>query len=240
MTSDSTPSSTTAHLWLARSERANIDAALAWSATRDPLLALDIVNGFGWAWVVLGDSRGAQRILTALDAIGEAAPPGTVPAPFCSQHGSRHRPAASNLREHIAAATELAERIDDLDLRARCLYYLAYVVSHSGEFRSALELTARSSGIYDTMDRPWDQAACWLFAARAAISAGDQERSVQAADRCNAGCARWRIRGCMFEPRPCSASSPGSSTGSTMLSCTSAVRRTPPGVSVFSRRRRTR
>jgi predicted ATPase/DNA-binding SARP family transcriptional activator len=172
------------HLWLARSERANIDAALAWSAPRDPLLALDIVNGFGWAWVVLGDSRGAQRILTALDAVGEAAPPrdragALLLAAWIEASTGRLEPA----RDHIAAATELAERIDDFDLRARCLYYLAYVVSHSGEFRSALELTARSSGIYDTMDRPWDQAACWLFAARAAISAGDQERSVEAADQ---------------------------------------------------------
>ena len=64
------------HLAFARAERANIDAALAWSATHDPLLALDIVNGFGWAWVVLGDSRGAQRILAALDAAGDAAPIG--------------------------------------------------------------------------------------------------------------------------------------------------------------------
>ena len=62
------------HLAFARAERANIDAALAWSAAHDPLLALDIVNGFGWAWVVLGDSRGAQRILAALDAAGDAAP----------------------------------------------------------------------------------------------------------------------------------------------------------------------
>ena len=55
------------HLSFARTERANIDAALVWAATHDPLQALGIVNGFGWAWVVLGDSRGAQRILTALD-----------------------------------------------------------------------------------------------------------------------------------------------------------------------------
>ena len=46
-----------------------------------------------------------------------------------------------------------------------------------------MELTARSSAIYDGLDRPWDQAATWLFAARAAISAGDQERSVEAADQ---------------------------------------------------------
>ena len=33
--------------------------------------ALRLVNGFGWAWVVLGDSRGAQRILAALEASGD-------------------------------------------------------------------------------------------------------------------------------------------------------------------------
>ena len=62
------------HLSFARTERANIDAALAWSAARAPRRALDIANGFGWAWIVLGDSRGAQRILTALDAAGDTAP----------------------------------------------------------------------------------------------------------------------------------------------------------------------
>ena len=61
-------------------------------------------------------------------------------------------------------------------------YYLAYVVSHHGEFRHALELTDRSDALYDGLDRPWDQAANWLFAARAAISAGDEERSVDAVD----------------------------------------------------------
>src|SRR5204863_5278391 len=63
------------YLALARAERANIDAALAWSVTNDPRLALRLATGFGWAWIVLGDSRGAQRILTALDAIGDDAPP---------------------------------------------------------------------------------------------------------------------------------------------------------------------
>ena len=86
-------------------------------------------------------------------------------------------------RDHIAAATELADAIDDVDLQARCCYYLAYVVSHHGEFRHAMELTDRSRALYDGLDRPWDQAANGLFAARAAISAGDQERSVEAADQ---------------------------------------------------------
>ena len=46
-----------------------------------------------------------------------------------------------------------------------------------------MELTDRASALYDGLDRPWDQAANWLFAARAAISAGDEERSVEARDQ---------------------------------------------------------
>ena len=45
-----------------------------------------------------------------------------------------------------------------------------------------MELTDRSDALYAGLDRPWDQAANWLFAARAAISAGDQQRSVDALD----------------------------------------------------------
>jgi tetratricopeptide (TPR) repeat protein len=46
-----------------------------------------------------------------------------------------------------------------------------------------MELTDRANALYEGMDRPWDQAANWLFAARAAISAGDEERSVAARDQ---------------------------------------------------------
>jgi predicted ATPase/DNA-binding SARP family transcriptional activator len=171
------------HLAFARAERANIDAALAWCAAHEPLLALAIVNGFGWAWIVLGDSRGAQRVLAALDAAGEAA-------------ASRDRAGALLLaawmeastgqldraREHIAAATDLAGAIGDVDLQARCCYYLAYVASHDGDFARALELTDRSDALYGALDRPWDQAANWLFAARAAISAVDRVRAAAARD----------------------------------------------------------
>ncbi|MGV8910038.1 MAG: BTAD domain-containing putative transcriptional regulator [Propionicimonas sp.] len=171
------------HLSFARAERANIDAALGWSASHDPLLALRIVNGFGWAWVVLGDSRGAQRILAALEAAGDA---GKVPDRASALLLAAWIEASTGDLElahgHIAAATELADTIKDVDLQARCSYYLAYVVSHQGEFQQAMELTDRSAALYDGLDRPWDQAANWLFAARAAISAGDQQRSIDALD----------------------------------------------------------
>ena len=64
------------HLAFARAERANIDAALAWYAARDPARGLELANGFGWAWIVLGDARGAQRLLSALAAADR-----TTPAP---------------------------------------------------------------------------------------------------------------------------------------------------------------
>ena len=163
------------HLSFARAERANIESALAWSAAHDPQRALDLANGFGWAWIVLGDSRGAQRILAALDAAGEAA-------------GARDRATALLLagwieastghlepaHRHVTAAAELAESLGDADLQARCCYHLAYVVSHHGEWEQALELTARGKALYHGLDRPWDQAANALFASRAAISAADR------------------------------------------------------------------
>ena len=149
----------------------------------DPPVAFSLVNGFGWAWVVLGDSRGAQRMLAALDAAGDRIPVGDranalLLAGWIEASIGRLELA----RNHIAAAKDLADSIDDLDLQARCSYYLAYVVSHDGEFRHAMELTDRAEALFAGLDRPWDQAANWLFAARAAISANDEERSVDAVD----------------------------------------------------------
>ena len=172
------------HLAFARAERANIDAALSWSADRDPLVGLHLVNGFGWAWIVLGDSRGAQRSLTALAAAGESAPaPDRADALLLAAWIEASTGHLALAREHIAAAAELADGLDDVERQARCAYYLAYVVSHDGEFRQALELTDRSRALLDQLNRPWEQAANALFAARAAISAGEQERSVEAADQ---------------------------------------------------------
>jgi predicted ATPase/DNA-binding SARP family transcriptional activator len=172
------------HLAFARTERANIDAALTWSVEHDPLLALAVSNGFGWAWVVLGDSRGAQRLLAALDAAGDAAPAtDQANALLLAAWIEASTDRLALARDHIAAATDVADSINDVDLQARCSYYLAYVVSHHGEFRHALELTDRSDALYGGLDRPWDQAANWLFAARAAISADDEARSLEAVAR---------------------------------------------------------
>ena len=172
------------HLAFARTERANLDPALAWSTVHQPLVALRIVNGFGWAWVVLGDSRGAQRILAALEAAGDIAPTADrASALLLAGWIEASIGRLDRAREHIVFASEMADAISDVDLQARCCYYLAYVVSHDGDFRQAMELTDRSDALYAGLDRPWDQAANWLFAARAAISSNDEQRSVHAVEQ---------------------------------------------------------
>jgi predicted ATPase len=165
------------YLAFARAERANIDAALA---RADPLRALAIANGFGWAWIVLGDARGAQRILTALRAAGDAPAHDRATALLLAAWIEASSGDLEPARRHITEATALAG--DDPDLQARCAYYLAYVVSHHGDWEEGLALTARARTLYDDLDRPWDQAANALFASRAAISAGDLARATEMRD----------------------------------------------------------
>jgi predicted ATPase/DNA-binding SARP family transcriptional activator len=167
-------------LAFARAERANIDAALAWSAAHDPQRGLAIAGGFGWAWIVLGDSRGAQRLHGALDAVGEAAPAAErATALLLAAWIEASSDDLALARRHVDEAAALAA---GPELEARCAYHLAYVVSHHGDWEHALELTARARELYDRLDHPWDQAANALFAARAAISAGDAARAARARD----------------------------------------------------------
>ena len=84
-------------------------------------------------------------------------------------------------RRHLLEAATLAEAIGDVELQARAAYYLAYVVSHHGDFEEGLALTDKSRRLFTGLNHPWDLAANGLFATRAAISAGDETRSVRAA-----------------------------------------------------------
>ena len=230
------------HLAFARTERANIDAALAWSAAHEPQRALDIVNGFGWAWIVLGDSRGAQRILAALAAAGAAAPvrdrAGALLLAGWIEASTGHLEPA---RRHVAAAGELADASDDADLQARCCYHLAYVVSHHGEWEHALELTGAQPGALRRAGPalgPGGERAL----RRQGRDLGRRPHARRRGPRPgrSTGCAPSTTRGCTSAATPCSASWPASSIGSTRPSTTSAGRRRRRGGSASSRRRPTR
>jgi predicted ATPase/DNA-binding SARP family transcriptional activator len=163
-----------AFLDVARTERANLDAALAWCAEHHPHRGLRIATGFAWAWIVLGDARGAERLLAALaaapDAPAEARASALLDAAWIEASTGRLGVA----RRHIEEANAITG-----SLRARADYYLAYVVSHDGDWEQALALTDASRA---RLTDPWDLAANALFASRAAISAGDEARSAATRD----------------------------------------------------------
>ncbi len=171
------------HLMFARRERSNIDTALSWCRVNDPTMALRIAIGFGWAWIVLGDTRGAERIETALVSAGVLATPGQraealLLIGWIEASTGHLQPARSRVDE----ATAIARLLDDPALEAKCAYYLAYIVSHDGEFELGLELTERAAVLMDELDLPWDKAANGLFAARAATSLGDGQRATEKAE----------------------------------------------------------
>ena len=214
------------HLAFARAERANIDAALAWSGAARPA-ARAATSSTG--------SAGPGSCSATAEAHSGSWPRSTRPATR-RRPGPGRRPAARGVDRGVdrpprarPATTSprppsWPTRSTTSTCRRAAAYYLAYVVSHHGEFRQALELTDRSRALYDGLDRPWDQAANWLFAARAAISAGDQERSVEAADQVQHWLRHGR-RPVAARPRRGDArrAGPRSSTGSTTPSCTSAA-----------------
>jgi tetratricopeptide (TPR) repeat protein len=106
--------------------------------------------------------------------------PTTAPRHCCSRHGSRH-PRATSIPP--VGTLPPPSRSSPLPGAAGALpYHLAYVVSHHGDWEHALALTSRARDLYDGLDRPWDHAANALFAARAAISAGDVVRATAARD----------------------------------------------------------
>jgi len=148
----------------------------------DPQLAVTIANGFGWAWIVLGDARGAQRISTALEAAHPAARERAeallLVAWFEASTGDLDR-----ARDHLDEVAALATSINDIELHARHASYLAYVVAHGGDFRGGITESDRSRALFEGLDRPWDVASNELFATRPAISLGDEALAVAAVER---------------------------------------------------------
>ena len=179
-----------AHLDVARAERANIDAALAWCATHDPQRGLEIATGFGWAWIVLGDSRGADRLRAATASIDGLLLTAWIEASTGALVGAR---------EHIAQAQALAD--DDFS-QAKCLYHLAYVVSHEGDF------ARRSSS-----------------PRRLALSTAKTGHRGTARRTHSSRCAPRRRPSITLAPSSCAARSNDASRSSTTHGCTPAVRR---------------
>jgi predicted ATPase len=124
----------------ARAERANVDLALAWSAAHEPVLGVAIVNGFGPAWIVLGDgAAGAARIRAAIVAAPATPAAAAVPcwllAGWLEASAGDVELAASDLGH----AETLAATLDDPAMRADILRHRAFLAIQQGRPHDALD-----------------------------------------------------------------------------------------------------
>ena len=149
------------HLALARTERANIDAALAWSATHDPDLGVRIALGFGWPWVVLGTGvEGAHRVRAAVGAAAATAPQRAAALTLCGWFEA----AGGNL-ERAVADLEEAIRIGDPRSAAVGRLHLAFVHTQGGRAVEALSVLETCRPELEALGLGWEVGASWLLAA---------------------------------------------------------------------------
>jgi predicted ATPase/DNA-binding SARP family transcriptional activator len=169
------------HVAWARTERANIDAALEWACSNDPLLALTIATQLGWVWMLAGDHAGAERMRAALTAAGSVAPE-KLRLEGSLLLGWLH---ASGGDVELGHAT-VVEAIDQFDFagddlaRARADFVLAYVLSQRGDFEGCRSVLDRSRPVFVGCGQAWDEAANWVLLAHATLAAGDQDQAMQA------------------------------------------------------------
>jgi predicted ATPase len=169
---------------LARTERANIDAALAWAAQHDPDLGLRIATGFGWTWVVLGDGvAGASRIRAALEAAGGRA--GEHERATALLLAGWLEASAGNVEQaqlDLDAAGALAEASYDEQLRADCDRHLAFLHIQQGRPGDVVARADAAVRAYGRLGLDWQTAAGLLLGAFGSIMLGDTATATRGAE----------------------------------------------------------
>ena len=155
----------------ARAERADIDAALAWSRRNDPSIAAAIGLGMAWTWVVLGDgAAGAARVR---DAVATAAPAdrarGLLAAVWLEASAGDLALAEGDLQ--LAAA--LAQPLTDDLLAADVHWYRAFLAIQRGDADAARCEAGAALRVYRRLGSDWSIASGLLLAAYGALMAGD-------------------------------------------------------------------
>lgn len=169
------------HVSWTRTERANVDAALEWAGSHDPLLALTIATRLGWVWMLAGDHTGAERMRAALTAAGSDAPDqlqlsGELLLGWLQSSGG-------DVEFGHATVVEAIERFDfaDDDLaRARADFFLAYVLSQRGDFEGCRTVLDRSRPVFVECEQAWDEAANWVLLGHVTLAGGDPSQAMKA------------------------------------------------------------
>jgi predicted ATPase/DNA-binding SARP family transcriptional activator len=162
------------HLAMVRTERANIDAALAWTATHDPLLGLNIANDFGWSWVILGEGAvAAGRLRAALASAGDLASPAQRALTLALIGWNESGADIERARIDADQAIEVADTSSDTTAIIESRFALAFVLIHHGHPHASLELMESVRAILGTTNHRWDAGMACVLAGYAGLAAGD-------------------------------------------------------------------
>ena len=159
-------------LAIARAERSNTDVALAWCAAHDPQLGVQIVNGFGWTWVVLGDgTAGAARVRNALvdEAPARDRATGLLLAGWLEASAGNVALAQDDLDRARVLAQELADDVLIADVDR----HQAFLSIQQGRPSEALSAATTSLATYRSLGLRWPTAASLLLAAFGSLMLGD-------------------------------------------------------------------
>lgn len=159
-------------LAFARTERANVDAALAWCAEHDRALGVRIAIGLGWTWVVLGDGpAGAARIRQALTA--ETPDRDTATALLLAGWLEASAGNVAIAAADLDAAAALASGLDDAVLGADVARHRAFLAIQQGRPDLVLAHGAASLVVCRPLGLTWRVAASLLLSAYGALMLGD-------------------------------------------------------------------
>lgn len=157
-----------------RSDRANIDAALAWTSTHDPGMGLRTAVGFAWAWVVLGDGvAGSARLREALGAAGPD-PDRALALDALLVAGWLEASAGnvSRAQTDLDQAGILVTAEDDSG-RADLHLHLAFLRIQQGRPADVLGEAGAALALDRDLGRTWHVAASLLLCAYGSIMVGD-------------------------------------------------------------------
>ena len=166
---------------IARAERANIDAALAWCSAHDPDLGVRIANGFGWTWVVLGDgTAGATRIRRALWPSTPSTPPreratGLLVAGWLEASAGNVARAEADLQAALALADELGDAV----LTADAQRHRAFLRIQQGRPQDVLGCAAASLATYRPLSLPWETGGALVLAAYGWLMLGETAQATR-------------------------------------------------------------
>ncbi len=159
-------------LAIARAERANVDAALAWSERNEPDLGASIATGFAWTWVVLGDgTAAATRIRNTL--VPTTAPSERASALLLASWLEASAGNVSLAQRDLDEADAITCHLDAEALRADVARHRAFVYLQQGLPGEAVAAATDALVRYRRLNLSWETAVSLVLAAYGALMQGE-------------------------------------------------------------------